>query len=284
MKRLIFLILFILLSVSTYGQENCNNGIDDDGDGKIDLNDLDCACSNPTLISLLPNPSFETYSSCPTYYSELNLATPWYQATNATTDYFNTCSSFMLPVMTSLGLDNFPDGNGIVGALYRHNWKEYLGLNLSSPLLAGRDYQLTFQIAGLTMTMAGNPTPYDITAYEPVNIALFGKSQPVSFPVLTVLSPNTVNSAWSEVGTVKYVPSSNWNEITMLFTPNTNLNSIMIGPPTTLPLSYNAYGMFVEVLPYFLYDNLILSLASDFKVNITQSIQLHLLLKKILPN
>ena len=265
------LILFILLSLSCHGQENCNNGIDDDGDGKIDLNDPDCVCDHATVVSMLPNPSFETYSSCPTDYSELNLATPWYQATNATTDYFNKCSSFTLPVITTLGLEDFPDGNGIVGALYRHNWKEYIGLNLSAPLIAGTDYQLTFQIAGLTMTMAGDPTPYDIAAYEPVNIALFGKLQPVSFPVLTVVSPNSINSSWSEVGTVKYVPSSNWNEITMLFTPNTNLNSIMIGPPTTLPLSYNAYGIFVEVLPYFLYDNLVLSQASNFKVNITQT-------------
>ncbi len=51
MKRLILLFYFVFISALSYGQENCNNGIDDDGDGNIDLNDSECDCNNPSLTS-----------------------------------------------------------------------------------------------------------------------------------------------------------------------------------------------------------------------------------------
>jgi gliding motility-associated-like protein len=38
----IFSLTFVILSFSAIGQELCNNGIDDDGDGLIDCNDSDC--------------------------------------------------------------------------------------------------------------------------------------------------------------------------------------------------------------------------------------------------
>ena len=53
------LLVFCTLALS---QEICDNGIDDDGDGLIDLNDPDCECNGfgtpQTIPSLIPNPSF----------------------------------------------------------------------------------------------------------------------------------------------------------------------------------------------------------------------------------
>ena len=39
---LIFTVLLALSTLNAYTQENCNNGIDDDGDGLVDCNDDDC--------------------------------------------------------------------------------------------------------------------------------------------------------------------------------------------------------------------------------------------------
>ena len=57
--------------------EICDNAIDDDGDGMIDLNDQDCFCMTPTPESLIPNPSFEEQDCCPSTRSELDCATGW---------------------------------------------------------------------------------------------------------------------------------------------------------------------------------------------------------------
>jgi len=48
-----------LLSQST--DEICNNSIDDDGDGFIDLDDPECFCY---VENLIPNPGFEKISDC----------------------------------------------------------------------------------------------------------------------------------------------------------------------------------------------------------------------------
>jgi hypothetical protein len=49
----------MLLCIGTMcGQEICTNGVDDDNDGLIDLNDSeDCVCTAVTNVtSLIPNP------------------------------------------------------------------------------------------------------------------------------------------------------------------------------------------------------------------------------------
>jgi hypothetical protein len=86
MKKVIYIfpLLFLLIQfASAQNVEICNNGIDDDGDGLIDLNDPDCDCSgfsnSTTVPSLIPNPSFEQMNCCPSSYSQMSCATTWVQ-------------------------------------------------------------------------------------------------------------------------------------------------------------------------------------------------------------
>lgn len=83
------------LSGLSYGQEICDNGRDDDGDGLVDLRDsLDCRCPSSRsafVPSLVPNPSLEARTGCPSGPTEMHLARSWVQATAGTADYLNTC-------------------------------------------------------------------------------------------------------------------------------------------------------------------------------------------------
>ncbi len=55
MKKLKFLISLLMLSLSLFSQtEICNNSIDDDNDGYIDLFDPDCPCSDSTYQAYCP--------------------------------------------------------------------------------------------------------------------------------------------------------------------------------------------------------------------------------------
>jgi len=264
------LVLFVLLfSAICAAQENCNNGIDDDGDGKIDLNDSDCICNISAVTSIIPNPSFETKSGCPTSFSQLNLATPWIQATEATTDYYNKCG-FVAPGITSLGLDTFADGDGIAGALFLTDWNEYLGAPLSSPMIAGTNYQLTLNIAALKIYNNGTlSTVSNVDSMEPVNVTLYGCANSKNLPLNIVSSPNLADPTWIEIGKATYTPISSWGEITISFTPSTTINAIMLGAPPVLPKSYpSTYGI---DYPYFLFDNLLLNTSESFGVNITQA-------------
>ena len=109
-KSLILILVIVMGYTSLEAQEICNDAIDNDSDGLIDLNDDDCICMDLLPESLIANPSFEEFSCCPQNGSELNCADSWIQASLATTDYWHTCgltSPFWLGYQTPLP---FPDG------------------------------------------------------------------------------------------------------------------------------------------------------------------------------
>lgn len=258
------LFIFLLFSLLTNAQENCNNGIDDDGDGKIDLNDSDCICNKTT--SILVNPSFEEKTNCPYNLNDLSAVVSWVKGTQPSPDYMN-CEK--QNAIYNKQLQNFPDGDGIIRAEYKNSRKEYLATKLLTPLIAGTKYQLKLNIATLTSIYIdeSNNKDFDFNYLEPVNITLFGCSNRDNLPLYTNSSPDTFDPSWIEIGHVTYQPQSVWGEITMSFTPSVNINSIMLGPPSgKLPPLFDT----LETLS-FLYDNLILNTSENFGVTISET-------------
>jgi hypothetical protein len=100
-------------------------------------------------VNLVPNPSFEDTVNCTTGF--IQEATGWLSFTDSP-DYFNSCadvsSGFNVP-NTGLGYQQAYDGvayGGIV--LYGVNTspvREYVGIPLSSPLVIGQKYFVSFQ-------------------------------------------------------------------------------------------------------------------------------------------
>ena len=81
MKRLFYIVSFLFFCNIGLSQEICDNGIDDDVDGLIDLNDTsDCSCQIGVLPPIIPNPSFESYSACPTFNSQMSKVNFWQDA------------------------------------------------------------------------------------------------------------------------------------------------------------------------------------------------------------
>jgi len=251
------LLVLLFFSVAIYGQEVCTNGIDDDNDGLVDLNDPDCQCgSNIEVPSLIPNASFEDYTICPTNHSQLNRATGWIQATNATSDYFNCGYAF--PAVAPAGLNNYPDGNGVVGAFYVTHYKEYVGTQLNSPMLAGVTYRLAFKIAGMSVISGDYLASTPVSNFGPVDVTIFGTANASHLPVSTTESPDVADPAWVEIGHTNYAPQSVWSDIVIEFTPTFTVNAIMIGAPTVLPSTYPSIAN-GRPFPYMMYDSLILN-------------------------
>ena len=165
--------LAMMISCQAYSQEICNNGIDDDGDGLVDLNDnADCTCTpaSSTVTSLIPNPSFETMNCCPSTYSQLNCASSWVQASSATSDYFNTCG-FQFSAATAAGIGP-PDGAGYVGTIVSDGYIEYVGACLTAPMVAGTSYSIQMQVASYPIDGFGNPCG-GIT-YPAIDLTIYG--------------------------------------------------------------------------------------------------------------
>lgn len=262
-----------MLSLSVVSQEICNNGIDDDGDGWIDLNDtVDCFCGagNAAAVpSMISNPSFETMSQCPYFFSQIAFATGWQMGTQGTSDFQNTCgTSFVFPAATNAGLLPFPDGNGISGALYGSDYKEYIGTCLSTSLTPGVPYQLNFNVASTPILSAGSVCNGGVPYYSPVDITIYGSTNCGALPILTpgFACPTAIDPTWMVLGSVTYTPMPSWSVATITFTPTTNIKSIMLGPPCNLPPDYPIIAgfNFAACQPYFYYDNMILSQSSTF--------------------
>ena len=127
----------------SFGQENCNNGIDDDGDGQIDLNDIDCICQNATTSSFVNNHNFEQMNFCPNDFAQFNAATNWFLPSTATSDYINSCG-FVPASALDAGIYPLPssNGNGVAGILISQDYKEFIGICTNTTLVAGTKYQL----------------------------------------------------------------------------------------------------------------------------------------------
>lgn len=269
----LLIVLLCLVSLSGVSQEICNNGIDDDGDGWIDLNDtVDCSCSPgnaATVGSLISNPSFETMSQCPYFFSQIAFATGWNMGTQGTSDFQNTCGiSFVFPAATNAGLLPFPHGNGISGALYGSDYKEYISTCLSTSLTPGVPYQLNFNVASAPILSDGSECNGGMPYYSPVDITIYGNTNCSAQPILTpgYACPTAIDPTWVVLGSVTYTPMPSWSVATITFTPTTNIKAIMLGPPCNLPPDYPIIAgfNFAACQPYFYYDNMILNKSSVF--------------------
>ena len=258
MKQLLFSLFFLLAFSSLQAQEICNNGIDDDNDGLVDLNDLvDCNCAS-SVPSLIPNPSFELMNCCPTSFSQVNCATSWIQASSATSDYLNTCG-YVFPACIAAGLVPFPNGNGILGCIFSPGWQEYVGACLTSPMLAGTPYTLQMDIASTPIDNMGNVCNNGIITFGPVNVILYGTTNCANLPFAGTGCPPSPQ--FVILGQFLYTPVSNWGVITITFTPTVNITGIVIGSPCVLPASYTPPS---GCYPYFYFDNLLLNTSTSF--------------------
>ena len=101
--------------------------------------------------NLVPNPSFEIYSSCPTTFSQTNLATPWYDPTAGSSDYFNACATGYanVPFVLNGNSYQFARTGGAFTGLYALNCscdigREYIQVQLTSPLVHDSCYLIEF--------------------------------------------------------------------------------------------------------------------------------------------
>jgi gliding motility-associated-like protein len=273
MRKLFFLLFFVLISSHSFGQENCENGIDDDSDGKIDLNDTDCACQNTISSSFLKNHNFEQKNFCPNNFAQFNAATNWFLPSSGTSDYINSCG-FVPASATDAGIYPLPpsNGNGVAGILVSQDYKEFIASCTTMTLVAGTKYQLNFDIASSTSGRIIDTGPNigqvcndGILNAGKIEITLYGRAD---CDTSTPPSTNNFPPGWQALGTATYLPSKTWNQLTIIFTPSINVNSIMLGAPNNLPDTYSDESSYMACFPYFYLDNLILNTSSNLGLKI----------------
>ena len=255
-----------LLSIQLLAaQEICDNAIDDDANGLVDLNDTaGCPCTlvQPTS-TLISNGSFEDNTCCPAGVSQnpfdyINCATGWTDyVSTATADYYNPCGYFPSVVPQPV-----PGGNSVAGIVV-HTWPggasyEFLAQCLNAPMLAGQTYELSFNVAAVRMQFGMIGTlPIN---FGPLDLAIFGLDNCPSFPY-TFYDPVfgsempaqycPTELGWTDLGHVTYTPTNSWESVSFTFEVPFDVEAIMIGPACPIPPDYNMWG---QSEPYFFFD------------------------------
>jgi len=255
----LFLALALLPGPVAPQQEICENALDDDGDGLIDLNDPDCDCPVLEPASLIPNPSFEASNCCPQSRSELHCADTWIQASEATTDYLNSCGWMGWPNLPPPL--PFPDGEACVGFRNgrfgdddaRPGWKEYAGACLLAPLRARTAYRFRFNVGFIDGT------------YSPPTQVVFYGSTDCSFLPFGIGDPDygcpLNGEGWQRLGAVYVSGFNSWITTSIDVTPEENIYAIAIGP--------DCRDVIADTDIYYFFDNLVLDELRAFEFRIS---------------
>lgn len=270
MKKLSFF-SFLVISFFSFSQEICNNAIDDDGDGLVDLNDPDCDCAasgnEPFPGSFVVNESFELKDCCPTTFGEMSCATNWSQATAGATDFLNDCG-FVGP-FANTNLYPFPDGQGASAITITSDYKEYLGTCLSNPLLAGNSYTLKFYVGMTLLTADGSANCQSTLANyaDSIDFVLYGATNCGNLPLNTFDCPTSVSASFQLLGSTNVsVDTNGYQLITIQFTPGANIQEILIGTDCIMPAIWPSSQDVVNsnCAPYFVLDQLVINETDQF--------------------
>ena len=242
--------------------EICDNAIDDDGDGLIDINDPDCECTIVSPESIIPNHSFEEYHNCPSGYSRMEDVKDWIDASGATPDYMHSCG---YNIGEQMGLTPYPDGDAAVLFIDTQFTeddgtavpaKEYVGVCLKTPMKKGTEYKLIFHIgfprnppsSTVNFSFFGSPScsnlPFSSISDFSIDRVL-RHGCPANFPDWHLVS--------SQVVSIDPDESPAWKEVTMTIKPEMDINAIVPGTDCSL----NTTGV-------FLMDDFVLDETSDF--------------------
>ncbi len=177
-------------------------------------------------INLVQNPSFETYSSCPTSNFQIKLATGWdtlKAGGGASPSYYNSCdltNSYSMPYNNqSFQYAHSGSGYSIIVMYYnlQPNAREYLQNKLIKKLISNKLYCVTFYI---------NLTNYSTCGID--QIGAYFDDGSVYAPYVSVV-PGNLNPQVKNTTGVYVTDTLNWTKIQGTFIANGTEEYITIG-------------------------------------------------------
>lgn len=183
---------------------------------------------NTNAQNLVPNGDFEFYSGCPGSASStvsITLASPWVDATGATSDYYNACAPVAdlcsVPDQT-IGLWQYANSGNAYAGLWAYRasggeYREYIRVQLTSPMVAGESYKVSFyanlcnrlkfgcnNIGAYISSIPVSTTPPNVLNYVP-QILLPGNP-----PIIDTVNWIQIAGSYTAVGGEKYITIGNF--------------------------------------------------------------------------
>ncbi|MEO5641766.1 MAG: hypothetical protein ABIQ40_01180 [Bacteroidia bacterium] len=207
---------------------------------------LSCFCVQANgQINLVPNPSFEFFTSCPTTGAQIQLATPWVDPDAQSSDYFHTCNVGSVGVPQNIcGYEVAQDGLGYAGLCsylsnqFIQNYREFIEVALTDTLRSGKKYCVTFYVslADSSEYAVSNISAYFSPNGGGTNIPNYLNYNPqINNPSSNVINDITgwtkISGTFLAVGNEKYITIGNFND-------DTTTNIMLVNPSAPYAFSY----------------------------------------------
>ena len=240
MRQLIIFFLFLCVPVFVNSQEDCVNGIDDDGNGLVDINDPKCQCTG----NLIQNAEFSPPCS-PSYPED------WGSAYNQNYATFSSCNAngidqttYPPPAPATEVVQLTTSGFAVAGNIYQC---------LDAPLVAGQSYTLIYDYAITSgILVENNPPPSS-------QIFVYGiPSCPSDYDANPIFCPTVTSSGNMEFIDENVFPAvfDTWNTHSITFTPSQDYEGILFSGPcwqtTGVYILTQLTNMFIEAPDYAL--------------------------------
>jgi hypothetical protein len=217
--QLLFLVVFLHISVSTQGQ------------------------------NILPNPSFEQHVSCPVSYNQSSVLADWTAGNASTPDYYN-CSYYGISVQAAPSV-----GSGVLGvwggaqhpSCPTSAYTENVTADLSQPLLVGHSYELSFDVQ-IDGNGFGSANPNDCIR---VGAYFYNSAQA---PVLTGVCSPTIEPQAFVMGSM--VQKGNYQRFTFTINPTDTWDMVLLGTFQTPASAGGTCANYTGNRMYFNLDNL----------------------------
>ncbi len=211
-------------------------------------------------FNLVPNGSFETYTSCPSTTNQLPKAMGWINPTSSgSPDYYNGCSSFIsVPYCGGTPCFQYAKAGIAYSGVYGYdglasNLREYAQIQLSTSLTNGKCYFVGFYTNEANWCGLGCN---NLGAYLSNNqINLTGPSWLLNYPTQIKGFGNKINR-----------DTLNWNFIGGIFQATNNEQYITIGnfntDATTDTLTFNSSAVAPKYAYYYIDDVFVIPIDS----------------------
>jgi len=202
-------------------------------------------------INLVPNGSFEEITSCPTIFPEpyignIQIAEPWWnssrndftdQTSLTSPDILNTCSEVASPLSNIIyGIQEPHEGSSIAGIIAytavasategTYHWGEYIETKLTTSIYPNKIYELKFYLSLSDLRSIFNLKRVFVAC---TTDSLFGEHYNYADENLSSVFPSLNPADLVEINGLDSVPYDAWQEVKVIFSPQTTSNYITLG-------------------------------------------------------
>jgi hypothetical protein len=224
--------------------------------------------SSSTILvgqNLVPNPSFESNTNCPSILSFIHYATGWTRYNAETPDYYNACSTGNFAGVPNNygGYQQASTGNAYAGIATYYvsipNYRDIIGRDLTAPLSIGTKYYLSMQV-NLSIDSFGS------SSHASNNLGIRLSTVPYSN-----VDPAPINNVSHLNYSTVITDTMNWTRVSGSFIADSNYSYIAIGNFYTDANTSNVqvFSVAPDPFAYYFIDDVCVSQDSLTCYNVT---------------